>query len=98
MVLFFWFLGPFLFGAAIGATLTIAVSYIIDKVIDVSDIKKQARQQFSAKAFKATIIMKQKTAVHVGIFDNAENELGVITIESENGVADNIQVGQTFFI
>lgn len=98
MVLFFWFLGPLLLGAAVGATSTVVASLIIDKIIEVSDIKKQAKQQFSAEAFKALIKMKQKTAVHVGIYNNTENELGVIVIKSENGVADSIQVGQTFII
>lgn len=83
---------PLIAGGVLGATV-ITLACIITKEI----IAQKARKKFN-EAFKAEIQEAKKNAVHVGIFDEEDNTIGEITIESEQGVDASIKQGDVIYL
>jgi hypothetical protein len=52
----------------------------------------------SEEAFKAMIKEKKANAVKVGVFDEEDEELGEMIVESTEGVDPNLRVGQEIML
>lgn len=83
---------PLIAGGVLGA-IVITLACIITKEI----IAQMARKKFN-KAIKAEIQEAKKNAVHVGIFDEEDNTIGEMTIESEKGVDASIKQGDVIYL
>ena len=83
---------PIIAGSVLGAAV-ITLACIITKEI----IAQKARKEFN-KAFKAEIQEAKNNAVHVGIFDEEDNTIGEMTIESEQGVDASLRVGDMIYL
>lgn len=83
---------PIIAGSVLGAAV-ITVACKITKEI----IAEKARKKFN-KAIKAIIQEAKKDAVYVGIFDNDDNRIGEMTIESEQGVDASIKQGDVIYL
>ena len=86
-------LGAILIGAGVG----VAASLIVDKIIDKSVIKSEVKKK-TPTAFKALIEKKKKNAVDVGIFTKSDNRIDGITLESDQGISSEIEVGQVLYL
>lgn len=80
--------------AAAGAVATAAV--VIHKQITKRRIEEEAKRQYK-EAFKAKIKSKDTKHVDVGIYSKNNNHLGDMTIESDEGVASDLKVGQVIY-
>lgn len=79
---------------AAGAVVTAAV--VIHKKITAQRIAEETKKKFK-EAFKAKIKSKDTKCVKVGIFDKYSNLLGDLPIESDEGVASDLRVGQVIY-
>jgi len=86
---------------AAGLLITAAISYGLVKIyqkITADRIREEVNKIGTSDAFKAMIKSKTTKRVDVGIFNRQEEEIGTMTIESEEGVDKNLYVGQTIRI
>lgn len=85
----------------LGAAAGVAIGYATYKIVGVINrrrIEQAAKEKFD-RAFKAIIKEKKKNAVKVGIFDSNNTVIASdYTIESDQGVASDIYVGQTIYL
>ena len=77
--------------AAIGAAVYVSVK--IYKKITANRIAEEARRKYK-EAFKAKIQAKKQNSVDVGIFDRNNNEIGEMTLQSQEGVDSSLRKGQ----
>lgn len=73
------------------------IDAVVSGVIDLFTIEEQVRQQVP-NAFKVKILEKKKTAVDVGIFNKNDQPLQQMHIESDEGVSNELQVGQEYYL
>ena len=83
---------PIIAGSVLGAAVIIVACKITKEII-----AQKVRKKFN-EALKAEIQEKKKNAVHVGIFDNDDNRIGEMTIESEQGVDASIKQGDVIYL
>ena len=83
---------PIIAGSVLGATVITLACKVTKEII-----AQKARKKFN-EAFKAEIQEAKKNAVHVGIFDEEDNAIGEITIESEKGVDASIKQGDVIYL
>lgn len=84
-------------GVLIGAGAAAATIWIADRIIDKATIKAEVKKK-TPSAFKALIEKKKKNAVDVGIFTKNDNRIDGITLESDQGISNEIEVGQVLYI
>ena len=83
---------PIIAGSVLGAAVIIVACKITKEII-----AEKACKEFN-EAFKAEIQEAKKNAVHVGIFDEEDNTIGEMTIESEKGVDAYIKQGDVIYL
>ena len=84
-------------GTLIGAGSVVSI-VCIAAVLDSGSIKETVVKKFP-DAFKILIKKKKKNAVNVGIFDIDDMTIEPsVEIESEQGVSDELYVGQVIYI
>ena len=86
-------IGWILFGSAVAVATVIIADKIIDWAVVRAEVKKKA-----PSAFKALIEQKKKNAIDVGIFSKEGNRIDGMTLESDKGVASDIEVGQELYL
>ncbi len=84
-------------GVLLGAGAAAATIWIADKIIDKTTIKAEVKKK-APSAFKALIEKKKKNAVDVGIFTKDDNRIDGIILESDQGISNEIEVGQVLYI
>lgn len=72
------------------------VGYFIGSVLDEDSIKEKALEVDNA--FKLEIQKKKKNAVKCGIFDEDDDKLCDIEVESEKGVSESLYEGQVIYL
>ncbi|MCQ2208266.1 MAG: hypothetical protein MJZ02_08630 [Paludibacteraceae bacterium] len=86
-------LGSMLIGGLIGGT----AGAIIGSFLDDESLGNAARE-YNSEAFKLLIKEKKKKAVKVGIFDEEDDLLDDLEIQSEKGVSSSIYVGKVIYL
>lgn len=85
---------------AAGKAIDAAIDYICEvvlSVIDVFTVKDVVRKKVP-QALKAEILEKKKNALSVGIFSNETDISYNMTLTSDEGVSDNIYIGQVIYL
>lgn len=85
-----------IFKVILGAAAIGAASYGIVKIykkITANQIAEEARRKCK-EAFKAKIKAKKQNSVDVGIFDRNNNEIGEMTLQSQEGIDSSLRKGQ----
>lgn len=83
-------------GAALIAT-AVGGGIIISKKINEKRLKKAVKKEFT-EAVKMIINDKSTKKVNVGIFDENNDKIKDLTVESEKGVSDELYVGQEIYL
>ncbi len=84
--------------AAAGAAIGGAIGYLVGSFIDEVFLTDAIEEKYP-DAFKILIKEKKKNAVNVGIFDIDDMTIEPsVEIESEQGVSDELYVGQVIYI
>lgn len=87
-------------GAAASATVDVVadlIEFTINKVVDAFSVKEEISRR-CPHALKIQILAKKKTAVDVGIFNTESTMSQKVSINSNQGVSDSIQVGQIIYM
>lgn len=74
-----------------------AIEAVITGVIDLFSVKETVKQQVP-EAFKILIQEKRKTAIDVGIFAENGTPLKQMVLNSDYGVSEDLEVGQTYIL
>ena len=85
---------------AAGKAIDAAIDYICEvvlSVIDVFTVKDVVRKKVP-QALKAEILEKKKNALSVGIFSNETDISYNMTLTSDEGVSDDIYIGQVIYL
>lgn len=85
---------------AAGKAIDAAIDYIcevVQSIIDVFTVKDEVRKKVP-KALKAEILEKKKNALSVGIFSNDMDISYNLTLTSDEGVSDDVYVGQVIYL
>jgi hypothetical protein len=79
-------------GVVVGA----AISIVVDTIINKKKVRNAVKDEslHLPKAFKYKILEAKRHAVKVGIFDKCSQQLSTLNIESDEGVADDIQINK----
>ncbi len=88
--------GLLLAGAAATATVA-AIVIAVNAIITAGTIREQAKMKCTS-AFKAELLSKDRRKVNVGVFDRSDTKISEMTIESSEGVSENLHVGQVIYI
>lgn len=81
--------------AAIG--LTVYATYKIYDTITKKRLAEEAAIRCK-EAFKAEIQSKKRNSVHVGLFDEYDNEIDEFELESPEGVSSDVRVGDVILL
>ena len=73
------------------------IEAVVYCVIDLFTINQEVKQRVP-NAFKILVQEKEKTAIKVGIFDNRETPLQQMEITSNEGVSDELIVGNEYIL
>lgn len=73
------------------------IEAVVSGVIDLFTVKQQVKQKVP-QAFKMKILEKKKNAIDVGIYGKNNNPLSKVRIESNDGVSEELQAGQEYYI
>lgn len=95
--MFFTLLGSFITGALIGGASGAVLGAIVDWFVDDDSLSECITEEYE-DAFKLLIKEKKKTAVKVGIFDEEEDLLDDVEIQSEQGVSNSLYVGKVIYV
>lgn len=95
--MFLTLLGSFLTGALIGGAGGVVIGAVVDWFIDDDSLSECITEEYE-DAFKLLIKEKKKTAIKVGIFDEEEDLLDDVEIQSEQGVSDSLYVGKVIYV
>lgn len=85
---------------AAGKAIDAAIDYICEVVINIIDtftVKDEVKKKVP-QALKAEILEKKKNAVSVGIFSNEIDIAYNMTLTSDEGVSDDVYVGQVIYL
>lgn len=77
-----------------------AIDYIYEvvlSIIDIFTVKDEVRRKVP-QALKAEILEKKKNALSVGIFSNETDISYNLTLTSDEGVSDDVYVGQVIYL
>lgn len=83
-------------GAALVAT-AVGGGIVISKKINERRLKNAIKKEFT-EAVKMIIYDKNTKKVDVGIFDENNDKIKDLTVESEKGVSDELYVGQEIYL
>lgn len=73
------------------------IEFTINKVVDAFSVKEEVIKR-CPHALKIKILEKEKNAVNVGIFNTPSEMSQKMSIKSEQGVSNSIQVGQEIYL
>ena len=73
------------------------VCYAVYEEITLNQIKEKARNK-CPEGLKAMILEKEKDAVIVGIFDDNDQQIDTMKMQSEKGVADEVKTGEVILL
>lgn len=93
---FFDYLEYILWGAAAAAATVLVVSVTVEITQEV--IRRRAKEKFERAKYALVKEIKNAKKVKVGVFGNNSNELGELEIESDNGISNNVRVGQKIYV
>lgn len=85
---------------AAGKAIDAAIEYISEVVLSIIDlftVKDEVRKKVP-QALKAEILEKKKNAVSVGIFSNETDLSYNMTLSSDEGVSNDVYVGQVIYL
>lgn len=83
-----------------GKAIDAAIEYIFEVVLSLIDqftVKDEVRKK-EPQAFKAKILEKKKNAVSVGIYHNETDISYNMTLTSDEGVSEDIYMGQIIYL
>ena len=84
--------------AAVGGAIGGLIGLVIEGILDESSISNEVRIK-CPEALKIEIEKKKHMAVDVGIFNKSEDKIATgVEIQSEQGVSDNLYVGQIIYV
>ena len=73
------------------------IDAVVSGVIDLFTVKEQVKQKVPG-AFKMIIQEKRKNSVDVGIFSKNNQPLSKMRIESNDGVSNELRLGQEYYL
>lgn len=95
--MFFSLLGSMLIGGLYGAAAGAVLGAVVDWFIDEDTLSQAVVEEYD-DAFKLLIKEKKKKAVKVGIFDDDNELLDDVEIQSNEGVSDSLYKGQIIYV
>lgn len=72
-------------------------SIVVDFFLTEDNIADAVQEEYP-DAFKLMIKEKKKNAVNVGIFDNENDEIDEMTIESKKGINKSLRKGKVIYL
>lgn len=93
----FTIIGSALLGGLIGGAGGAVLGAIVDWFIDDDTLTESIEEEYE-DAFKLLIKEKKKNAVKVGIFDEENDLLDDVEIQSNSGVSDSLYKGRVIYV
>ena len=86
-----------IFGGAAVITASVAGGMVIHRKINERRLKEAIKKEFS-NAIKMIINDKSTKKVNVGIFDEENDKIKDLEVTSDDGVSDELYVGQVIYL
>lgn len=93
----FTIIGSWLIGGIIGGVGGAVLGAVVDWFVDEDSIVTAISEEYN-NAFRLLIKQKKETAVKVGIFDDEDDLIDDIEIQSKSGISDSIYEGQVIYV
>lgn len=95
--MFFTIIGSALLGGIIGGAGGYALGAIVDWFIDDDTLTESIEEEYD-DAFKLLIKEKKNNAVKVGIFNESNDLLDDVEIQSSSGVSNSLYKGKVIYV